>query len=569
MSRTGRGGDPRRSARAREKIDRRATAAATLEPLGVAMLALWALALLLASPHRVDLWGINGFRSVPAQWPALVLAAGVSLALAVFRPRAVWVWSVVLAVLTWALALPFRERVHFLGDTQLRLRALFAVSLPSLAAGIGGVWNWIEAGSRVLHAGPLDMIVDVLPVLVLHARGFTASDAVAIVTSVLALAYFALAWRLAGRLAPDPSLRGPLALALSLAGTLEAFAGYADSAALIGVATLAWWGEMLAPLDRPARAWRLSVAFVALLLAHRMAIVMLLPQLLRALGPGLPGDRPAVRRALLGLIGLAVALAIALAMAEGVGPQLARDVTELLRSLRPWPARLLDVLSALIVVAPLAIAAPALAGRAGAEFRRDPRALWIVVGAAPLLLGLIWVFPVGENGLGAHRDWDTNVLLGVTLTVGAAIWLARAGAPRLQRALTAALPLLTLTALGWLAANADPIVATRRAIELDQSLPALTAPQHAHLDMYFGQRAMDEHRADVAALHYQHAFDVAGNPRRALLAAEAWWMAGHPTEARAAIARARSAGPLPDKLESGARELESRLAADSTAPSTR
>ena len=91
---------------------------------------------------------------------------------------------------------------------------------------------------------------------------------------------------------------------------------------------------MLVPLDRPARAWRVSIAFAALLLAHRMAIVMLVPQPLRALGPGLPSDRPVVRRALLGLTGLAVALGIALALAEGVGPLLVRDVTELLRSLR-------------------------------------------------------------------------------------------------------------------------------------------------------------------------------------------------------------------------------------------
>jgi hypothetical protein len=437
MSRAGRTADPRRPARAQRR-ERHATAPATLAPLGVAMLALWGAALLLAPQHRVDLWGINGFRSVPAHWPALVLAAGVTLALAVIRPRAAWIWLAVFAALAWALAVPLRERVHFLGDTQLRMRELFAVSMPTLTSGVAGVWSWIEAGSRILHAGPLDMVVDVLPVVVLHAQGFTVSDAVAIVTAILALGYFALAWRLAGRLAPNPALRGPLTLALTLAGTLEAFAGYADSAALIAVAAMGWWCEMLVPLDRPARAWRVSIAFAALLLAHRMAIVMLVPQLLRALGPGLPSDRPVVRRALLGLTGLAVALGIALALAEGVGPQLVRDVTELLRSLRPWPARSLDVLSALIAVAPLACAAPALAGRAGAGFRRDPRAGWIVAGAVPLLLGLIWVFPVGENGLGAHRDWDTNVLLGVTLTVGAAVGLASTGAARLQAALTGA-----------------------------------------------------------------------------------------------------------------------------------
>ena len=77
--------------------------------------------------------------------------------------------------------------MHFLGDTQLRMRELFAVSMPTLTSGVAGVWSWIEAGSRILHAGPLDMVVDVLPVVVLHAQGFTVSDAVAIVTAILAL----------------------------------------------------------------------------------------------------------------------------------------------------------------------------------------------------------------------------------------------------------------------------------------------------------------------------------------------------------------------------------------------
>jgi hypothetical protein len=177
-----------------------------------------------------------------------------------------------------------------------------------------------------------------------------------------------------------------------------------------------------------------------------------------------------------------------------------------------------------------------------------------------LLIALMWVFPFGENGLGLHRDWDTNVLLGVTLTVGAAVFLSGAGQPKLRAALPVTLPLLAITALSWVAVNADVGLATRRAIALATSPHALTDPQRAHLHAYFGQRAMDERHPEVAAPHYEQAFREGGNPRRALLAAEAWLLAGNEDAARAAIAAARGRGPLSSELEADARQIESHLA---------
>lgn len=517
--------------------------------------------LLSASPDATSAWGFNGFRTASHVWPALILAAIAAWGLARWPPRSPWPWLAAAVTLAFVVAFPWREKIHFLGDTQLRMRALFAFQFPGPQATLDSWWTWLALGSNTLHASPLDLVVDVIPAVALHERGVRIADTIAWNGLGLALAYMALAWRLARRLLPGSDIAWPLALAMVLTGTLEAFAGYADSAGLVAVMAIGWWGEILSPLDRPARAWRATAWFAALILTHRVGAVMLLPQLLRTLGPSIPGDRSEARRLLLGLTTAVVGLALVASFATAAGRQLMRDLSEMARSTRLSGLRPLDVASALMVVAPLALVAPALAGREGLRFWRTPRAAWVLAGTLPLLIALLWVFPFGASGLGLHRDWDTNVLLGVTLMVGAAACLAHAGASQVRAALVLALPLLALTALSWVAVNADAGLATRRAIALATSPSALTGAQRAHLHVYFGQRAMDERHPEVAALHYQKAFRDGGNARRALMAAEAWMMAGRDDAARAAIAEARKLGPLPADFEVGARQLETEMAA--------
>jgi len=529
----------------------------SLEPAAWIALGAWALALLAASPDSTSMWGFNGFRSASSAWPLLVLAAALAWALGRFRPQSPWAWRAAGLALALAPALAWREKIHFLGDTQLRMRTLFAERLPRL----GEAWGeWAAHASQTLHASPLDLLVDVVPAVRLHEQGARIADAVAWTGIALALVYLVLAWRLARRLLPGSDVAAPLALAIVLTGTLEAFAGYADSAGLVAVVAIGWWTEILSPLDRSSRAWRATLWFAALILTHRVGAAMLLPQLLRAAGPPIEGDRPEARRTLLVLTTGVLAIAVGATLLSAAGRQLLRDLTEIARSIRASSLRPLDGVSALIVVAPLALIAPWLAGRAGRAFWRTPRAAWILAGALPLLIALMWVFPFGENGLGLHRDWDTNVLLGVTLTVGAAVFLSGAGQPKLRAALPVTLPLLAITALSWVAVNADVGLATRRAIALATSPHALTDPQRAHLHAYFGQRAMDERHPEVAAPHYEQAFREGGNPRRALLAAEAWLLAGNEDAARAAIAAARGRGPLSSELEADARQIESHLA---------
>ena len=514
-----------------------------------------AAALLLLAPAASNFfWAVNGLRSLPAPAMAGVLLLAALAALTPMlrlRGRALW-WALAVA-LALAVAFPLRERIHLLGDTQYRIRALRAVSL--------GLTDSIR-----LLANPLDLALDVWGALMVHALQVPLLFSISLLGFGLGLLYLAGAWRVAGRLRAPAELRIALALAIALSGTLEGFAGYAEVSGLVAATAMWWWAELLAPLKDRAQAWRLTLAFLVLLLGHRIAVVAILPQLWRSLGPAAEGDRPEPRRLLTGLTLGAIVLAVVAMLAAGLAPQLARDVGDLASSLFGKPLRPSDSVNGLLLVALFALLAPFLAGgRRLAEWRRTPNFGWMAALAVPLLVALAWVFPIGETGLGAHRDWDANVLLGVTLTVGAASLLAGLPVARLRTALALVLPLLALQSFGWLAVNADPAAATARAVALGRDAPLLPPAQLAHVHDYFGQRAMDERDPARAAQHYEQAYQIGGNPRRLLLEAEAWLVSGDSTAAAGALSRARARGPLNAELETSARELE-RLLGQSGAP---
>jgi len=218
-------------------------------------------------------------------------------------------------------------------------------------------------------------------------------------------------------------------------------------------------------------------------------------------------------------------------------------------------------------VAPLAWLAPWLAGRAElAAFVRRPGVSVLLVGAL-VSLPVMWIVPANGNGLGAHRDWDVASLEGLTLTLAAAALLAALPAPRLRGALTVALPVLALVAGGWLLVNASEPAVLLRARALVEKPPGLIEPHAAALHDWLGQRAMDLGEPGYAAPEFEHSFELNRNPRRALLAAEAYARAGDLAHARAMLARAEAAGPLSPSVAESARrlsELITTLAADTT-----
>jgi len=528
--------------------------------VGMWALAAWGALLVLAPAEHNGFWGVNGFRSLPPGG-RVVLCIGAAASTGLLFVRSRLLAGALAGALALALAFPLRESVHFLGDTQVRLRAMAIFDADLISVTLA---EW----STRLHANPLDILVSFLAPIGLRRLGLPLLPSVSVLSVVLALAFVLGLWRVAGRLGLADGSRVAACAAMAVAGTLEAFAGYAESTGLLLASAAWWWAEMLAPLDSHRQATRTAGAWLVLAASHRLGLVMLLPLAWRAMGPAHAGDRPEARRRLLLLSAGAAALAAAGMAATGGGRQLGTDVRDLTAALasvlRAVPPS--DFLNALALTAPLAFLAPWLVGRAAvAGFVRRPHAGPLVAGSLALL-PLVWLIPANASGLGAHRDWDLAALGGVTLTITATALLAGLSPGRLRGALACVLPLLTLQAGGWVMVNASEIATMRRARALVEGPPGLVAPHLSHLHVYLGQRAMDLGEPAYAAPEFEHAFALNRNPRRAFLAVEAWALAGDLPRARAALAAGRAAGPLSPSLAASERRLEeliARLAADS------
>ena len=252
--------------------------------------------------------------------------------------------------------------------------------------------------------------------------GWALRDGVSAVSVALALIYFAALWRVAARLGAPAESRFPLALALGLTGVLEVFAGYAEVAGLLATTTIWWWAEVLKPLSGPRQAFRLLAVSAAVVLSHPMGVVLVLPLTWRALGPAWQGDRPAGRRTL----AITVAVILALTPSGQRGGMAARILFSRLCTLGVRDLAPLDWLNTLVLLAPFGFLAPLVAGRTAlAGWSRHPVFALAMTVAVPLLFAMISLFPLNDRGLGAQRDWDLNVMLGVTMTVAAGALVAR------------------------------------------------------------------------------------------------------------------------------------------------
>src|SRR5258706_8702581 len=90
---------------------------------------------------------------------------------------------------------------------------------------------------------------------------------------------------------------------------------------------------------------------------------------------------------------------------------------------------------------------------------------------------------------------------------------------------------------------------------------ALAEPQRGTLHEFLGQRAMNLGQARAAGAYFDRAFEIGGNRRRLLLAAEAWATAGDTAAARRSLARARAGATLSPELETAAARIEALIAA--------
>lgn len=518
------------------------------------MLGALAVALLLAPPLSNYFWALNGFRSVdvPARL-GLLAAAAVLGVVARGRSDSRALWLALGAGIAILLALGVYERVHLLGDTDLRIRAIASFNAGRFGMDLG---EW----ARQIHAQPLDLVVNYLLPIAWARTGQTVIQSVQLASLLQGLAFAWVIWLVSARLAPPAGARVLVCLALALSGVLEAFAGYAESAGVVLVAGAWWWCEMLAPLDRRSRVVRLVGAWLLFLLFHRVALVLVPAMIVRGWRAHHPHDTDAARRESLVATAFAVLLGVVILALASSGGRLGGDFGDLLAVLSGWlrgrrvPA-ISDVLNLLVLVAPVAWVALATL--------RDPshrapdgagrEALYAVALAS--LFPMILVLLTGPHELGAHRDWDTSVLFGWTLTLCAVDALLRLPAARSRAVLAAAVPVLALVAGGWVAVNANAAAVEARADALASQPPRMEDEALGMLEVFLGDRAMNQRDAIRAAPHFERAYALAPNPRLLLLATEARARAGDFAAARADLAKAWGSGLLNARNQESARTL--------------
>lgn len=523
-------------------------------PVALVVLAAWLALFALAPPAHNAFWGVNGLRSL-APLPAALLtaAAAVAAVLALRAPRAAWARVLASVALAAIVAFPMREVLHHLGDTATRQGAIVNFVSGTYAQPLAG---W----ARQLHAQPLDLVVNLLLPSRLYASSGSMALAVSVASLLLALGAFAAAWSLASRLDGGRGTAWGLWLALLAWGGMQAFAGYAEAAGIVIATLLACWAAALAPLGSRGAAARLAFAWLVAYLSHRTGLLLLPVLALRLFGPPLPGDQPRVRREAALALGAAAAAAAALSLG-GASGQLSADVREFLR----WPeAEALasvptDLANLLLLLAPLSLAAPVLAGRDGiAAFARDPRARLVVL-AALLYAPLAFPLPVAASGLGIHRDWDLAVGFGLSLTLAGVLLLAQLPAARLRGALVAVLPVLVLGAGGWVAAHADKAASLRRVEALANGSPPLGVGQRSAVFQFYGNRAMDLGNARLGAKLLQSSWEMVPAPSRGTHAIISWLMANEPDSARHLLGRMRARGPYTPQVQATLDTLEAQI----------
>lgn len=430
--------------------------------------------------------------SVPVERRLARLSPGIGLAIAL---------GVVLV--TIVLVLP--DKLRFVGDAQLRFGNLTVDEDPV---------------KMFPQATPLDLLLHFrLPRALGDRLGIARPDVAYAMGCMWAIALAALA----AIVARVCGTRGPVALATAAAvafgGTLALTTGYLKAFVELSLLT-GFAGVAALRLARDGRGLlMLGLAVAGALLLHRSALA-LVPLLLVAwtiaLGPRraqVPWRSPATWIGIAApLAALAFMLPRSLAtlrgfdvphhLDPGASGHPAASVTSALE-----PHHLVDIANVLIVLAPLALAIPALIS----AFRRERRLEAIALGA--LLLPWLAVVLVIRPQQGLYRDWDVFTPAGIALALIVAWQLADA-LPRARAGLAVAATLaVAAPAFQWVALQHDVVRSLAR-IEsrLDRTRWVDATERAVTLD-FVGLRYLGLSRTEDANRAFMHAVEAAPNPR--------------------------------------------------------
>jgi tetratricopeptide (TPR) repeat protein len=479
-----------------------------------------------------SLWALSALALVPAVGDALARVAA-----PMGRPtRAGRPWATAGAALAAAaLVLLLPDRTWFLGDFQLRQRAieqgLFQAVLP-MSLPLDGLLHYHLPRWMQERAG--------LPPA-LYARGLGALEAALL--AALGAAFARLRMPAAG---DGESAAAPwLALAVVVGPPLAVFTGFPKTTADLCVLTLAAvvLGVRLVRDGRGHLAFGLTLA--AALLDHRAAVV-LLPAAAYAWWRCRARRDGVARVAMAALPPLAALAAVAPRVRDIV---VAYDVPVHFRPGAGAPAlagaavRALETANAVLTAAPLVVLLPLLAWLPR-RARRSADTRYLLLIAVSFVPVVLFVQP--RQGL--FRDWEVLAPAAVAFTALAAWTLgglvaARQAAPRLAvaAALSALVPALTLLAH---AHDVDRGLARARAL-LDGP-PARTVDERAFLWDFIGERSLALGRWPDAAAAYEQVSRI--EPSRGVLLSWGLAAAGAGDHASARRAFARMLERHPDDL---------------------
>ncbi len=564
--------DPRRS-RARRRSDHASGAGAppaAADPAaprthpagGYPALALWRVLVLLAAVRALFTfvptmwgWGFNLQRFLSPAWawlPWLVAAAALAPALArraapvlarageaamraPARATAAWVTFAVLLVGLMP------DRVRFVGDFLLRQ---------------GTVEEQIRPGGLFPQALPLDILLHVrLPAALADLGLLDANGAARLLGALEAALLAALAVAFARALA----LRGVASLAATavvfFGGALGLYTGYSKSLGelVLVAAAIAVFG--LRALREGRGLFALGAALAVAALLHRSALgfvpAALVAFALAARAPA-PAAAPLWRRpatwAALALPSAAFALGLPRMLAtfaHGDAPvhfasAEVRAQGGLLRAALS-AVHLADVLNLVAILAPLALAIPALAIGFGRRLPRARELAFLVVLALPFTALLATVHPAQ----GMFRDWDSFAEAGITLSLVAA-WLvgeALRAAPAYAWVGVAAALAAAAPGVQWLAHQADVDRGLARVRAFLDEPPRRSEAERGKTWDYLGVRTFRLERWQAAREAFAHAAETQPSPRILTQWAMAATQAGDLAEAQRVYRRVLERDP--------------------------
>ena len=485
----------------------------------LALLALARLALGLAPSMR--LWGLNVIAFV-APLPSWALWAASALALIPPLARLAtpalaragdaiagrpWRSGAALVAFLVAMVLTFSDHINLVGDYLLR---------------VGTARGQIPTSAVFPQALPLDLALHyTVPSFFGHGLGGDPNDVSRAIGAIEVALFAGLAVAFARALRLGGVAAAGATAVVVLGGTLGLLTGFAKAFSEMCLITAAFAAFGISVVRDGRGLLPLSIAVSAGLLFHRSALGFLPPLLLvwslwfRAHGRGGAWRRPAVLVALaLPFATLALTLPqILAAIASTDRLHFAREGAGLghLLGAAFSAGHLADLGNLLLLLSPLALAAPALVAVLGRSLGRRPEAIVLLALLVPLTGLLLFVHP----RQGQFRDWDVFAAAGVAVSLVTA-WLVGEtlrGAPRHAWLAVAVVLGALAPSLQWLMHNHDERRGMARVEAYIAGPPLRGTEERALLHNFLALRHEDFEQFDAAAESYARAAELAPSPR--------------------------------------------------------